>query len=129
MAFGYRCHYYITFNFQSFVSHKSISPIFITLPNDIQVYPIIFKCLLPFMVLLFYSLILDDVLYVRELHVNIISTHKLVHTLHCKLSFDFDSCVIVQNTSRRMIGSAKLAPGTVCDKSATSSPHCVSLAS
>lgn len=71
--------------FHSFVTHKTIPPIFITLPNVVQVYTSVF-----IIVKLIDLLILHDVLYIPNFHVNLVSVQKLIQTLHCHLLFKFN---------------------------------------
>lgn len=57
------------------------------------------------------SLTLHNVLYIPNLHVNLISIAKLVNTNNCSIHFTADTCQIMQNLSKAMIGTTRLQRG------------------
>jgi hypothetical protein len=54
------------------------------------------------------SLTLHDVLYIPSFHVNLISVTKLSTSNNCHIIFNTNSCHIMPNHSKEMIGTANL---------------------
>lgn len=103
---------HITFHFSSIKKYHKINPISIMLPNGNSVCASFAGT-----VVLSPSLTLYDVLYVPEFKVNLISVTKLLKTIPCSLIFTDTNCVIMQEPTKRMIGSAKLKNRVVCGRS------------
>ncbi|KAI5387065.1 uncharacterized protein LOC127103018 [Lathyrus oleraceus] len=57
------------------------------------------------------SLTLHNVLYMPIFHVNLISISKLVSSNNCSVHFTVDTCQIMQNLSKAMIGTTRLQRG------------------
>ncbi|KAE9592424.1 putative RNA-directed DNA polymerase [Lupinus albus] len=95
--------YHITYDLSLFSTRKNIPPILITLPNGQKINTSISGT-----VRLTNNIELKDVLFVPHFQVNLVSVHKLVKTLQCHLIFSQNQCVILQNISKKMIGSANL---------------------
>ena len=97
---------HFSFNFASFTDHKYIVPIPVNLPNGSQIFASISGT-----VAISPSFILKNVLYVPSFHVNLISVAKLVEHNQFTVQFTHNSCTIMQNHSKEMIGIAKLHRG------------------
>lgn len=97
---------HFSFDLSSFITHKSIIPIHVTLPDGSQVTTSISGT-----VAISPSLTLHNVLYVPSFNVNLISIEKLVDCNHCSVQISANTCHIVQNHSKAMIGIASLHRG------------------
>jgi hypothetical protein len=112
---------HITFHFPSFTSHKTIVPVPVSLPNGSHVLASISGS-----IIISPSLTLHNVLYIPTFHVNLISVTKLASSNNCHLHFNANSCQILQNHSKEMIGTANLQRGLyVLDSDSFS--HCNSV--
>ncbi|XP_019460030.1 PREDICTED: uncharacterized protein LOC109359789 [Lupinus angustifolius] len=97
---------HIAYDLHRFSTQRCISPVMITLPDGSRVSTSICGT-----VILSESLILFNVLYVPNFHVNLVSVHKLIQSLHCHLTFHLNSCTIVQSTTKKVIGTTSLTQG------------------
>lgn len=88
-----------------FCTHKNISPISVRLPNGTLV-----SAEHAGDVLLNNSIVLHDVLYLPMFDFNLLSISKLTKALNYFVSFSGESCLI-QDSSKRMIGSGKIHNG------------------
>lgn len=94
---------HVTHHLSYFITYKSIKPITVTLPNGnstiaTHLDTIAFSD----------DFYLHDVLFIPEFKQNLISIHKLITTLNCKLIFDHSSCTIQGMNSLKMIRHAKV---------------------
>lgn len=94
------------FSFSSFIDYKSILPISATLPNGSQLSASTFG-----MAAVTSSLIMHSVIYIPTFHVNLIAIAKLVYNNDCFVKFIANSCPIMQNHSKEMIGITKFQSG------------------
>jgi hypothetical protein len=97
---------HICFSLKFFQCIKRIPPINLKLPNGTIVSTsyagtIVFDK----------HLYLTDALYFPNFSFNLIYVPKLTSHLHCQLTFDNDKCLIQDNYSKMMIGSAKVNHG------------------
>ena len=97
---------HIAFDLSIFISHNTIVPIHVSLPNGSHVTASISGS-----IALSPNLVLHNVLYIPSFHVNLISIAKLVHTNNCVVHFTNDSCKILQNQSMEVIGTTRLQRG------------------
>lgn len=97
---------HFSFNFSSFVEYKNIVPIPVSLPDGSQVVASVSGT-----VAISPSLTLHNVLYIPSFHVNLISIAKLVDRNNCFMQFNANTCHILQNHSKEMIGIANLGKG------------------
>ncbi|KAI5413875.1 hypothetical protein KIW84_058131 [Lathyrus oleraceus] len=111
---------HFSFNFSSFVEYKNIVPIPVSLPDGSQVVASVSGT-----VAISPSLTLHNVLYIPSFHVNLISIAKLVDSNNCFVQFNANTCHILQNHSKEMIGHisniglqsvAKVFPFISCNK-------------
>jgi len=96
----------ISSNFQSFTSFQSIKPVLVSLPDGNTNFASISGT-----VQLTPTLVLHNVLYILDFSVNLVSVAKLISTNNCYLQFTDHVCHIVQNTSKKTIGTASLVGG------------------
>lgn len=94
---------HIAFDSTSFLSYKTIVPIHVSLPNGTHVTISISGS-----VAISPALTLHNVLHIPSFHVNLLSIAKLVQHNDCIVHFTNDSCRILQNHSKVMIGTTKL---------------------
>ncbi|CAJ2668236.1 unnamed protein product [Trifolium pratense] len=97
---------HISFHFQSFTSFKSIKPVPVSLPNGNKILASISGT-----VQLTPTLVLHNVLYIPEFCVNLVSVAKLTNSNNCCLQITDCVCHIVQNNSKKTIGTANLVGG------------------
>ncbi|XP_058760263.1 uncharacterized protein LOC131633580 [Vicia villosa] len=84
----------------------SVVPIHVSLPDGSQVTASISGS-----IAISLALTLHNVLHVPTFHVNLISIAKLVHSNNCYVHFTNQSCKIIQNHSKEMVGITKLQRG------------------
>ncbi|KAI5386911.1 hypothetical protein KIW84_073160 [Lathyrus oleraceus] len=112
---------HFSFDMSLFITHKSIIPIHVTLPDGSQVTTSISGT-----VAISPSLTLHNVLYVPSFNVNLISIAKLVDCNHCSVQISYNTCHIVQNHSKAMIGITSLHMGLyVLESLPSNSSHAV----
>jgi len=97
---------HISSHFQSFTSFHSIKPVLVSLPNDNTIFAFVSGT-----VQLTPTLILHNVLYIPDFSVNLVTVAKLISTNNCYLQFTDCVCHIVQNTSKKTIGTTSLVGG------------------
>jgi hypothetical protein len=93
--------HHITSNFKNFTSVSTVSPITMRLPNGQTINTTISGT-----VQLSDLIILKDVYYIPAFNVNLISVTKLIDSSNCHLNFTNVGCFILQNSPKRMIGTA-----------------------
>lgn len=91
---------HISFCLKFFTTIKHIHPIPVSLPNGAKPYASISGT-----ICLSKTLLLHNVLYLPHFNVNLISVAKLIKTNNCRLTFTDNVCHILQNRSKRMIGT------------------------
>ncbi|MCH82134.1 retrovirus-related pol polyprotein from transposon TNT 1-94 [Trifolium medium] len=97
---------HISFNLPSFTNCKNIVPIPVSLPNGSQIFASISGS-----IVISPSLTLHNVLYIPTFHVNLISVPKLASDNDCHLHFNANTCQILHNHSKEMIGTTNLQRG------------------
>lgn len=102
-----------------FSTYKSISPISINLPNGNTILAKHSGT-----IILSEQLHLFDVLYIPDFKFNLISVQKLANSLHCKLIFTPNSCLIQDLPSQRMIGRADVCNGLYILNHPSASHNC-----
>lgn len=97
---------HIIFHLDSFITRKTIKPIPFTLPNGTHIVTSISGS-----ITITPSLIIHVVLYIPTFNVNLILVAKLIDEINFHLSFFANTCHILHNTSKRLIGIANLHKG------------------
>ncbi|KAI5404727.1 hypothetical protein KIW84_051762 [Lathyrus oleraceus] len=69
------------------------------------------------------SLTLHNVLYIPNFHVNLISIAKLVNNNNCYIHFTADTCQIMHNLSKAMIGTTRMQKGLLTKQNLTIGPE------
>ena len=93
--------HHITPNFVNFISYCKVKPIAMELPNGN-----IISTNISGSVQISEFITLHDVYYLPTFHVNLISVSKLMDSSNCHLNFTNAKCLILQNSTRRVIGTA-----------------------
>jgi len=93
---------HITHSLHNFVSYHTISPVFMSLPNGQKTIATISGT-----VKLSPSLILHDVYYIPNFHVNLISVTQLLDTTIYDVFFTINGCFILHISTRTMIGATE----------------------
>lgn len=93
---------HIIFTLTSFVSYHTITPLFVSLPNGSTLMAHISGS-----VHICPNLTLHHVLYIPLFHVNLIFIPKLSPPHNYFLQFNSNTCHILQNNTKAMIGIAK----------------------
>ncbi|KAI5392585.1 hypothetical protein KIW84_077110 [Lathyrus oleraceus] len=97
---------HISFEITLFISCKTIIPVHVSLPDGSQV-----TASMSSSVVLSPALVLHNVLYIPNFHVNLLSIAKLVSSNDYYVHFNVDSCQILKNNSKAMIGITDLQRG------------------
>ena len=97
---------HVTSSKELFTTFRCIKPINVSLPNGSKVFA-------QYSGTIYFSddFQLYNVLYIPNFTLNIISVHRLISTLHCKLTFLDSTCHIQDAINSKMIGLAKLCNG------------------
>lgn len=98
--------YHICFDKTSFITSKTIILVHVTFPDGSHIIVSMFHN-----VVISPSLTLHNVRYIPSFHVNLISIAKLVSGNNCYVHFNVDTCQILQNHSKKMIGTTKFKIG------------------
>ncbi|CAJ2632157.1 unnamed protein product [Trifolium pratense] len=93
---------HITHSLQNFTSYKNISPFTMALPNGHKTIATISGT-----VKISSSITLSNVYYIPSFNVNLISATKLLASLDCHITFHPNKCLILQNSTKKMIGTAE----------------------
>ncbi|KAK2413561.1 putative mitochondrial protein [Trifolium repens] len=93
---------HITCSLQNFTSYKTIPPFTMGLPNGHKTNATISGT-----VKISSSITLYNVYYIPSFTVNLISVTKLLTSLDCHITFHPNNCLIVQNSTKKMIGTAE----------------------
>jgi len=97
---------HVCFSQHFFQCLKKINPVHIKLPNGSLV-----TTSLAGTIVFNQNFYLNDVLYLPQFSFNLISVHKLIEHLHCKLIFENNKCYIQETCSQKMIGTAEVKHG------------------
>ncbi|CAJ2645755.1 unnamed protein product [Trifolium pratense] len=93
---------HITHSLQKFTSYKNISPFTMALPNGHKTIATISGT-----VKISSSITLSNVYYIPSFNVNLISATKLLASLDCHITFHPNKCLILQNSTKKMIVTAE----------------------
>jgi len=94
--------HHITHSLQNFTSYKSIPPFPMGLPNGYKTNATISGT-----VKLSSNITLTNVYYIPSFNVNLLSVTKLLASLDCHVTFQPNKCLILQNSTKKMIGTAE----------------------
>lgn len=94
--------HHMTGNIEMFTDVHKISPSPVGLPNGKNTYAVKEGSLF-----LGGTSYLHHVLFVPNMNCTLISVAKLLHDLNCTVTFDYDLCVIQEQTSRTLIGAGE----------------------
>jgi hypothetical protein len=97
---------HVYFSQHCFQCLKKINPIHIKLPNGSLV-----TTFLTGTIVFNQHFYLNDVLYLPQFSFNLISVHKLIEHVHCKLIFENDKCHIQDTYLQKMIGTTEVKHG------------------
>ncbi|XP_058775552.1 uncharacterized protein LOC131649812 [Vicia villosa] len=97
---------HIAFDIEKFSSYKSIIPIHVSLPDGSHVTASVSGS-----IAISPALTLHNVLHIPSFNFNLLSIAKLAHINDCYVHFTNNSCQIVQNHFKAMIGTTKLQRG------------------
>ncbi|KAI5432085.1 hypothetical protein KIW84_036007 [Lathyrus oleraceus] len=97
---------HIAYDLASFESYKHIIPVHVSLPYSSQIIASMSGS-----IVLSPTLTLHNVLYIPTFHVNLLSIAKLVNSNDCHVNFTANSCTILQNHSKAVIGTTNLQRG------------------
>ncbi|XP_050919032.1 uncharacterized protein LOC127136529 [Lathyrus oleraceus] len=97
---------HISFDKTAFLTCTNIIQVHVNLPDGSHITASMFGN-----VIVSPYLTLHNVLYMPNFHVNLISIIKLVSSNNCSIHFTVDTCQIMQNLSKAMIGTTRLQRG------------------